>query len=256
MFPCELDDEGDPLPSFYERQRAAYLDPVPHRHKFSVKELKKMAGPDGNKNAPAFTIHLEEDGTERRYTYLECRRFYCRQYEKIAKRTKAFKKLRTLIEGGTSVQIIGYDGHACARSRQAIFKQYLDPARPFGHEMVLFALLVLDRREYPWLREVKMDGEHPQRCGHGSVCEDPTEGKCCFCRSLTKTLWTRMREPPCEDCKEPYCGHRRNDCFSCRGEKCDHTGCVVWYCDAECCLCQHFNSLDECEHCQATDLVE
>lgn len=150
VFPCEVDDNGDPKPEFYRRQREAYLDPVPHRHKFPAKELQRMAGKGGNKNAPLYTVHLTPEGEEKRYSYLECRVFYCRQYEKLALKTEAFRKLREMVDDGTNIQVVGYDGHPCAPTKEALLKAYRDPSQPFGHEMVLYSLLVLQPKDYPW----------------------------------------------------------------------------------------------------------
>jgi hypothetical protein len=83
-----------------------------------------------------------------RYTYLESRYFYCHLYEKRAKETKEFKELKAKIRQGYNLEILGYDGYPVTRSLQ---EHYEDGNRPFGHELVLFSLLIIDDpQNYPW----------------------------------------------------------------------------------------------------------
>jgi len=156
VFPNEVDEKtNDPLPVFYTRQRAAYLDPVPHRHKFPLSEMKKL-GKGKNANVPLYSVHKDENtGHERRYTYVESRQFYCKQYELLAKKTEQFRHLKQRIEKGMNVCIWGYDGYPIEESADAIYRAYIDASRPFGHELVLFTLLVLSGsgngiNAYPW----------------------------------------------------------------------------------------------------------
>lgn len=133
------------LPSFYQLRDRAYRDATPHRHKF---EDEKGVG--GNKNVPLFSIHLTAAGQERRYTYLQSRYFYCHQYELLAKQQPDFATLKQMLADGTNLQIVGYDGYPVTRS---LWEHYNDTSRPFGHELVLFSLLLLENpAEYPWNR--------------------------------------------------------------------------------------------------------
>lgn len=158
VFPCELDDEGNPLQCFYENKKNAYNDPIPHRHKFSLTEMKKMMGSEGNKNIPAYSVHLMPNGEERRYDYVQSRYFYCHQYEILAKKTKEFIDLLSLINGGTNILICGYDGQEIESSRDMestaadLKKMYESTEKPFGHELVLFSLLTLHQcpELFPW----------------------------------------------------------------------------------------------------------
>jgi hypothetical protein len=157
-FPCELDPDGNPLPSFVEAKKKAYNDPVPHRHKFDFAKMKEMAGPSGNKNIPAYSVHLMPNGEERRYDYVGSRYFYCHQYEILAGRTAELAQLRLLARNGTNLLICGYDGQEIEHggdveaTAAALQKLYESPDKPFGHELVLFSLLTLYERPetYPW----------------------------------------------------------------------------------------------------------
>jgi len=143
VFPCELDESGNPLPVFYERQGAAYLDPCAHRHKFERKDLPKQ-----NANMPEYSIFVWIDDSEHRYSYVESRFFYCHFYEQMAKKTNEFAELVSLRNQGYNLLIIGYDG----RPIIDLYEMYLDESAPFGHELVLCCLLILDPVDYPWNR--------------------------------------------------------------------------------------------------------
>ena len=38
-------------------------------------------------------MYYDKDGKEHRYTYIECRYFYCHWYEKLLKETNDYKEL-------------------------------------------------------------------------------------------------------------------------------------------------------------------
>jgi len=144
VFPIEVDEDDKVLPVFYEKQRAAYLDPVPHRHKYKREEILKMGCV--NANTPKFSLHLDADGKERRYTYVDSRFFYCIWYEKLATQTEEFKYLKTMHDKGYNLCIVGYDAYP---PTEDLYAHYCDPSRPFGHELVLYSLIV---GEKPWRR--------------------------------------------------------------------------------------------------------
>lgn len=93
-------------------------------------------------------MYYDKDGKEHRYTYIECRYFYCHWYEKLAKETSDYKELVNKIKNGYNLQIIGYDGYNPTKD---LYEHYLDSTRHFGHELVLYSLLVIDNPDnYPW----------------------------------------------------------------------------------------------------------
>lgn len=144
----EVNKEGLPSELYYKNRLSYYLDPVPHRHKYF--------GQGKNKNSPLFFVWLDKEGQEHYLTYLESRQFYCTFYERLAKETTDFEILNNLIESGTNIQICGYDGRQI--SKDQIEYAYLDPDYPFGHELVLFTLLVEDEEEnYPWRKYKTFD---------------------------------------------------------------------------------------------------
>ena len=173
--PCDCPRAGEwahfkPIPEFYTLRNNGYRDPKPHRRKFSLKEIKdgkvkageEVKGNAFHKNAPVYSVHVDPDGTERHFTYVESRYFYCLQMEKLAKATPAFARLQKYKGAGYKLQIVGYDAYRPdGIDAETLYRHYCDPARPFGHEMVILALLALDtepRARYPWNRYYD---EHP-----------------------------------------------------------------------------------------------
>ena len=143
-FPSEVDKDGNPLPIFYQTQKTMYEDLVPHRHKTTAVAIKGKS-----KNIPVYSIWVTKDGKEKRCTYIESRQYYCRFYEQLAPQTEDYKKLVVMLKNGTNLNIIGYDGYPVTKSLQ---EHYLDPSRPFGHELVLYTLLTSDPKDYPWYK--------------------------------------------------------------------------------------------------------
>lgn len=141
FYASEVDAEGRIKASALALRRRLYLDAVPHRHKFAD---MAAAGP------MLFSMYYDREGKERRYSYLECRYFYCHWYERLAPRMGEFAELRHSRDEGYNLQIVGYDGYPVTRD---LYEHYLDTSRPFGHELVLYTMLVVaDPAEYPWNR--------------------------------------------------------------------------------------------------------
>lgn len=148
-------DPADPSrisDSSIELRKKMYADPVPHRHKFDPAFIKKQQQlrVAGNVNIPFFSVYYDKQGGEHRYTYLECRYFYCHWYEILAPKQAEFKRLCELRDQGYNLHIIGYDGYPVTDD---LYQHYLDTSRPFGHELVLYSLLTIqDPADYPWNR--------------------------------------------------------------------------------------------------------
>lgn len=137
--PCRSDfKHARPSELFFTNRDKAYADPVPHRHK------KKGV-------TPAYSCY-----EDRHYTYVESRWFYCIEMERLAKPTDAFKKLVHMYENdGRSLEIFGYDAYVPnGTDHESLYKHYIDPKRPFGHEMVLLTMIALGEHYelYPWNR--------------------------------------------------------------------------------------------------------
>lgn len=131
-----------------EPTRAGFLDAAPRRHKYTKAD-----------NATYWkSMFFDDRGVQRFFSYLECRFFYCKWYEIFAKRNEDFRSLLVLHETGTNLLIVGYDGYSPVG--KTLYDCYLDESKPFGHELVLYCLILLtDSREYPWNR---FQREHPE----------------------------------------------------------------------------------------------
>lgn len=138
-FKEEVDKEGNPSELFYANRLNWYNDPVPHRHKYVGKDAK-------NKNIPLFFVWQDKD--EHHLSYIESRQFYCTFYERLTRDKEDFIFLKNLVRSGTNIQICGYDAREI--QKENIEREYLNPDFPFGHELVLFTLLVENEENYPW----------------------------------------------------------------------------------------------------------
>ena len=145
VWPFELNNNKLTQETFDARTQA-YNSEIADRHKHS-KEVLKQYGP--NINQPLFSVYYDDDGKEHRYNYLECRYFYCHYYEILVSPIASFHRLVDLIQRGTNINIIGYDGYD--PSEKSLYDFYLDTSRPFGHELVLYSMLVTPNvKDYPW----------------------------------------------------------------------------------------------------------
>lgn len=148
-FESELDKNGRPLKKFYVTQIEMFKDPVPHRHKEVAKDIK------GNRNICSFWVWRLKNGEEKHLSYVDSRQFYCNFYERLVKKEAEYKKLVKMMDDGINIQIIGYDAYDVDAVPGKTFAQkldrcYKDGTRPFGHELVLFSMLVLNPEDYPW----------------------------------------------------------------------------------------------------------
>lgn len=160
VFSWEVDDNGNILPLFFTNQINAYNDPIPHRHKIPAQDIqtqKRLQKDSTNINVPLFSVHLTQDGTLKKFSYLESRYFYCHHYEVHVKLSKQFLHLQELLENGFNLQIVGYDAYSMNKihSNETVIEMfqrfYYDVSKPFGHEMVLAAMLMIcDQNMYPW----------------------------------------------------------------------------------------------------------
>jgi len=157
VYPDELKEDGNPNDDFYIIQKMMYENKEPHRHKIN-KDGVEIRKP----NAPAYSIFrrktISEAIEEVHLSYFESRQLYCNYYERFALVDVNFLKLKRLLADGYNLQIQGYDAYdvplpllVTEVSKAATLKKcYEDISRPFGHELALLSLLVLEEAEYPW----------------------------------------------------------------------------------------------------------
>lgn len=137
-----VDEKGQYIPGelYYTNRLHFYTDPVPHRYKYK--------GDKKNKNIPKYFVWVDKEGKENHLNYIESRQFYCNFYERLAKETQGYNDLVDKLKQGYNLRICGYDAHEI--TKEGIENAYLSPHKPFGHELVLYTLLVCTEDEYPW----------------------------------------------------------------------------------------------------------
>ena len=144
VFPQELDSLGNPTDLFRTRRLEMYNDKIPWRHKFQ--KYADLVPPGKNKNIPLFSVWVYPDYTEVHLSYFESRQIYCCLYEKYVEVDPGFKRLKCTIADGYNIQICGYDAYPITMSLE---DHYLDTSKPFGHELVLYCMLIGER---PWAK--------------------------------------------------------------------------------------------------------
>lgn len=145
------DGRGHPGLLFYANRLEGYETTTPKRRKFT--------GTQKNKNIPLFFVWVDKTGKEHYLDYVTSRQFYCNFYERLAKVHPSFLRLKALMEGGTNLQICGYDGFPIplGNTKEEVEKAYLDSSVPFGHERVLYTMLLLEEQDYPWRKYKTFD---------------------------------------------------------------------------------------------------
>ena len=148
-------------PEAIDLRKKMYLDPIPYRHKFKYPAMKKVVADSTNLNKPLFSVYYHQylEGKERRFTYLQCRYFYCHWYQVLTLYNAELENLQDKIKHGYNLHVLGYDGREVERLSSTeslsdcLYRYYLDESKPYGHELVLYTLLVLsDSKDYPWNR--------------------------------------------------------------------------------------------------------
>jgi hypothetical protein len=158
VFPSEVETDPDngnrkPTAAFYELREKMYLDKEPHRHKQTATSAVTKTGRK-NKNIPLFSVWIDKDGTEHQIDYFTSREFYCHFYERATVANPDYQLLVDKINSGHNLRIVGYDGYAVTKTLE---EHYCDTSRPFGHEMVLYAMLTAKPDEWPWRKHKTFD---------------------------------------------------------------------------------------------------
>jgi len=128
----EIDAQGKILSAFYTAQLSMYTDKVPHRHRPKTQDKKTVC-----------SAWRTDEGVHT-LSYVESRQFYCHFYEAAVKEHPDFQRLKELLTAGYNLMICGYDGYMPEKSLE---DHYLDPSKPFGHELVLYSMI---KGETPW----------------------------------------------------------------------------------------------------------
>jgi hypothetical protein len=124
-------ETNKPIDLFFERRKSGWEQVKGQRH------VKKGKNPNGNRNIPLYSWWKGQ-----KLLYQQAREaIYCPLYAAIVKETSAYKKIDKLLEEGYNVQIIGFDGYDYESQNKTLAECFQDQTRPFGHELVLCAML-------------------------------------------------------------------------------------------------------------------
>ncbi len=170
VWPCETSECGDyliPMPAqtFYDNRLIGY-NARDQRYKFEAKTMneQRLRVNSVNAHAPLYFIHQALDGVERIFTHVESRYFYCMAYVRLASRNQEFAQLQSLVEQGTDLVI-----HSFGRVPDPDLSPWDDYCREdveFTHEMVLWAMLRLEPRHYPWHYYWKRNAKRYENMAH------------------------------------------------------------------------------------------
>jgi len=158
VYQFELNSEGKLTDEFDFRRSLGYQNLDPTRYKFGknkTEHLKHLAKYKMKMDAPLFSVIKNSEGEMIKYSYVESRYWYCTYYADLVVKTEDWKKLCDLVDKKYNLLILGYDGY---NPDKPLMEHYLDPTRPFGHELVLYSMLTAAREQWPWVVNGKPDG--------------------------------------------------------------------------------------------------
>lgn len=128
VYPEEVDSvTGQPTEAFFRRRNEVWASPKALRHVMLGKTSMR-----GKRFA-----YVYWDGQH--YDYVKGRQeIYVKHYVRQVTRLKAWADLKKLHDQGKNILILGYDG----RAFQDLDQEWNRPNLPFGHELVLCAMLL------------------------------------------------------------------------------------------------------------------
>lgn len=128
-----------------------YRNPTPLRHNPHANPKAK------NRNIPKCFVWVGKDGTPHEIDYVTSRQFYCNFYTQAVTQSAEFAQLEAMLAKGYNITLHGYDGYQPDDDTpEALEQHYLDPSRPFGHELVLYTLLKYPPEHWPWRKHSQL----------------------------------------------------------------------------------------------------
>jgi hypothetical protein len=199
VWKSDLNSKNQPKKEWYIMRDRYYKDSKAYRH---IKKSKTKK----NVNIPLYSLWVNQNSEKvEKLSYLEARwKIYCPIYEDLVKNTKAFNDLKKLIDNGTNLQILGYDGYDYESQGKTLDECFDNDTVPFGHELALVSIL---KNDIPW--------KYCWYCQHlnRDRCEYCNKRGCtCNCESISSTCGGFMART--DDTRDYDCCYKEfcNDC--------------------------------------------
>lgn len=104
-----------------------------------------------NKFVCEYSEWVDKEEKKHRLGAVQARQFYCHFFQKYVEEQADFAKLVEWKKDGKNIRICGYDAHPI--TAETVERDYLDASKAFGHEKVLWTMLMVkDRNDWPWMK--------------------------------------------------------------------------------------------------------
>lgn len=159
---AEPEDKGTRIPggtarpgkTFEASRLRMFEDEKPHRHKLEKGDICICS------------VWIDKSKHVHYLDRVQARQFYCAFYSRQVLKRADFKTLLDKLDSGINMQLVGYDAYSSEKLKgvntndeknydkivDAIYETYKDGSVPFGHEWVLFTMLLIrDQSKWPWI---------------------------------------------------------------------------------------------------------
>jgi hypothetical protein len=128
VYACHIDANDDPTDDYFKWAEKGWADSFAHRYPMGKGKIPKYSYWDGNK-----------------YDYVEARKnIYVPLYAKSVIKTKAYARLKELVNSGKSVYLMDYDAYRHRNLNMTLTDVLNYPNKKMGHAFVLMMLLTND----------------------------------------------------------------------------------------------------------------
>ncbi len=128
VYDCHIDEDGDPTDDYFKWAEKGWNDTFAHRYPMNKGAIPQYSYWNGNK-----------------YGYIDARKnIYAPLYAKAVVKTKAYSKLKELVDSGKPVYLLDYDAYKHRELNMSLTDVLNYPKKKMGHAFVLMILLTND----------------------------------------------------------------------------------------------------------------
>jgi hypothetical protein len=128
VYACHIDADGDPTDDYFKWAEKGWSDSFAHRY------------PMGKGAIPQYSYW-----NGKHYSYIDARKhIYAPLYARAVAKTKAYAKLKELVDAGKSVYLLDYDAYRHRELNMTLTDVLNYPKKKMGHAFVLMMLLTND----------------------------------------------------------------------------------------------------------------